>query len=52
MTLHSGDKAPKTGDYIVVGPRGGEHPQDPVTIKKGDTLPPTPKPNQHFKFKE
>jgi len=46
--LTSGDAAPSKGEYVVVGPLGGVT-KDTVTIeRRGDTMPPTPKPNQHF----
>ncbi|MFD1268852.1 YjzC family protein [Paenibacillus motobuensis] len=46
--LKPGNDAPKSGDYNVVGPRGGIA-KTGVTMKKGDTLPPTPKKNQTYK---
>ncbi|MEK5418206.1 YjzC family protein [Paenibacillus sp. FSL L8-0708] len=46
--LKPGEEAPKTGDYTVVGPRGGVI-KTGVTVKKGDTMPPTPKKNQTYK---
>ncbi|MBB6021864.1 hypothetical protein HNR77_002959 [Paenibacillus sp. JGP012] len=46
--LKSGNSAPKTGDYKVLGPRGGTI-KTGVTVKQGDTLPPTPKKNQTYK---
>jgi hypothetical protein len=46
--LTSGDAAPSKGEYKIMGPRGG-FTGDTVTIAhRGDTLPPTPKTNQHF----
>lgn len=45
--LKPGNEAPKTGDYVVKGPRGGVV-KTGVTVKKGDTLPPTPKKNQTY----
>lgn len=46
-TLKSGNSAPSSGDYTIVGPRGGIV-KTGITVKKGETLPPTPKKNQHF----
>lgn len=45
--LKSGNEAPKTGDYKIVGPRGGVA-KTGITVEKGETMPPTPKKNQHF----
>lgn len=45
--LKSGNSAPKSGDYKIVGPCGGTI-KTGITIDKGETMPPTPKPNQHF----
>lgn len=45
--LKSGNTAPKSGDYKVVGPRGGIQ-RTGVTMDKGETMPPTPKKNQHY----
>lgn len=42
-----GQKAPDSGQYAVVGPRGGETGTE-VTVVKGETLPPTQKPEQGF----
>ena len=42
-----GEKAPDSGQYGVVGPRGGITGLE-VTVTKGETLPPTPQPGQGF----
>lgn len=42
-----GQKAPVSGQYGVIGPRGGKTGTE-VTVTKGETLPPTPKPDQGF----
>jgi hypothetical protein len=42
-----GEKAPDSGQYGIVGPRGGKTGVE-VTVSKGETLPPTPKPGQGF----
>jgi len=47
--LTSGDEAPSKGEYDVIGPRGGNTGKSVTIGKKGDTLPPTPQPNQTFK---
>lgn len=41
-TYKPGQAAPKSGQYQEVGPRGGLGKE--VTVPKGTTLPPTPKP--------
>jgi hypothetical protein len=46
-TYKPGQKAPASGQYGVVGPRGGKTGTE-VTVTKGETLPPTPKPGQGF----
>ena len=47
-TIHKpGQKAPESGQYGVVGPKGGTTGTE-VTVTKGETLPPTPKPGQGF----
>lgn len=45
--LKPGQSVPKSGQYEVVGPRGG-HTGHEVTSVKGETLPPTPKSGQTF----
>ncbi len=45
--LKPGQKAPESGQYGVVGPKGGKTGTE-VTVTKGETLPPTPKPSQGF----
>lgn len=42
-----GNTAPKSGEYQVVGPRGGKT-GDQVTMQQGTTFPPTDRPNMHF----
>lgn len=47
-TTHKpGQKATESGQYGVVGPRGGTSGRE-VTVSKGERLPPTPKPGQGF----
>lgn len=40
-----GQIAPTSGQYAVVGPKGGKTGTE-VTVVKGKPLPPTPKPKQ------
>lgn len=47
--LKPGNHAPKSGQYEIVGPRGGETGNE-RTVTKGEPLPPTPKPGQVYKL--
>lgn len=49
MALRPGDKAPVSGQYERVGPRGG-HTGREVTVVRGEPLPPTPKPNSTYRI--
>lgn len=40
--LKPGQTAPKSGQYAVIGPRGGNTRKE-ITSEKGNTLPPTTK---------
>ena len=42
-----GASAPASGQYAVVGPKGGKTGNE-VTAVEGKPLPPTPKPGQGF----
>lgn len=44
--LKPGEKAPKSGQYQKVGPRGGKG--DEVTVTKGEPMPPTDKKGTTF----
>ena len=46
-TYKPGQKAPISGQYGVIGPKGGKTGTE-VTATKGETLPPTQKPCQGF----
>ena len=46
-TYKPGEKAPKSGQYEIVGPRGG-HTGKERTITKGEPFPPTEKPGQSY----
>jgi hypothetical protein len=39
-TYKPGEKAPRSGQYQIFGPRGGRGPERTVT--KGEPMPPTP----------
>jgi hypothetical protein len=45
--LKPGQPAPISGQYKIVGPRGG-NPGTEVTAVEGHRLPPTPKPGQRY----
>ncbi len=45
--LKPGSTTPKSGQYGVVGPRGGKTGTE-VTAVKGEPLPPTPKPGMGY----
>lgn len=42
-----GEKAKHSGQYEIIGPRGG-HTGKERTVVKGEPLPPTPKPKQSY----
>jgi hypothetical protein len=46
-TYKPGQKASTSGQYGIVGPKGGKTGTE-VTVAKGETLPPTQKPGQGF----
>lgn len=45
--LKPGNPAPASGQYGVVGPRGGNTGRE-ITSEKGNPLPPTSKPGQSY----
>lgn len=48
-TLKPGKTAPRSGQYEIVGPRGGETGKE-RTVVKGEPLPPTPGKGQTYKL--
>jgi hypothetical protein len=42
-----GEKAPRSGEYGIVGPRGGDTGKE-RTVTQGEPFPPTPKPGQSY----
>lgn len=48
-SLSPGSLAPRSGQYEIIGPRGGRTGNE-RTITRGEPLPPTPKPGQRFKL--
>lgn len=47
--LKPGSHAPVSGQYEIVGSRGGYTGTERTSVK-GDTLPPTPKPGQTYRL--
>ena len=47
MSPKSGEIAKKSGQYEIIGPRGGKTGNE-VTVVKGEPFPPTPKSGQSF----
>ena len=46
--LKPGEKAPASGQYEQIGPRGGRGKE--VTVVRGEPLPPTPRPHMTYKI--
>ena len=44
-----GEKAPASGQYEIVGPRGGRTGEE-RTVVRGEPLPPTPQPGQGYRI--
>lgn len=47
--LKPGQTAPRSGQYEIVGPRGGGTGKE-RTVTKGEPMPPTPEPKQGYKL--
>lgn len=47
--LRPGNRVPISGQYVVIGPRGGNTHQE-VTGVKGKVLPATPKPKMTYRL--
>lgn len=45
--MKSGQKATRSGQYEILGPRGARTGQE-RTVTRGEPLPPTPKPRQSY----
>lgn len=45
--MNPGSKAPASGQYGIVGPKGGKTGEE-RTVVKNEPLPPTPKPGQKY----
>lgn len=48
-TQKPGETAKRSGQYEIIGRRGGETGKE-RTVTKGEPLPPTPKPGQQYKL--
>lgn len=46
-TVRPGESVKTSGQYVIVGPRGGVSKRE-VTLVENKPAPPTPKPNSHF----
>ncbi|MFW2831142.1 YjzC family protein [Sphingomonas sp. ID0503] len=44
-----GQSAPRSGQYEIVGPRGGRTGEE-RTVTRGEPLPPTPKPGMGYEL--
>lgn len=49
MALKPGNRAPASGQYERVGPRGGRTGRE-VTVVKGEPLPPTPNSGSSYRI--
>lgn len=49
MAKKPGEKANTSGQYEIIGPRGGRTGKE-VTVVKGEPLPPTPKPRETYEL--
>ncbi|NGM39031.1 hypothetical protein G4G93_35020 [Methylobacterium sp. DB0501] len=47
-TLKPGQTAPRSGQYQIVGPRGGQTPHGERTVTKDEPMPPTPAAGQRY----
>ncbi len=47
--LKPGQPAPRSGEYGIVGPRGGQTGEERTAVK-GKPMPPTPKPGQSYQM--
>ena len=47
ISIKSGKPAPHSGQYLIVGPRGGSTGQERTAVR-GKPMPPTPKAGQSY----
>jgi len=50
-TYKPGQQAPRSGQYGIIGPRGGDTGKE-RTVTKGEPLPPTPQKGQTYKLND
>jgi hypothetical protein len=50
-TFKPGEKAPASGQYGILGPRGGDTGKE-RTVVRGEKLPPTPSSGQSYKIND
>ncbi len=50
-TYKPGEKAPVSGQYEIVGPRGGRTGEERTVVRR-EPLPPTPEPGQEFRISD
>lgn len=50
-TYKPGQTAPRSGQYEILGTRGGDTGEE-RTVTKGEPLPPTPKPGQSYRLND
>jgi hypothetical protein len=48
-TYKPGEKAPRSGQYEIIGPRGGRTGKE-RTVVKDEPMPPTPKKGQEYEI--
>lgn len=48
-TYKPGQTSPRSGQYEVIGPRGGSQDRE-VTVTRGEPFPPTQKPGQGYQL--
>ncbi|WP_143560180.1 YjzC family protein [Sphingobium sp. IP1] len=48
-TFKPGQEAPRSGQYEIIGPRGG-HTGSERTVTRGEPMPPTPKSGMSYKL--
>lgn len=47
--LKPGQSTPRSGQYEIIGPRGGRTGEERTSVR-GEPLPPTPKPDQGYQL--
>jgi len=47
-TIKPGESVTRSGEWVIVGPRGGKG--DERTLVRGEAAPPTPLPKSHYEL--